>query len=246
MAQLQGKVALVTGGSRGIGAATAKRLARDGAAVALTYLNSEEAARSVVEAIRSEGGQAEAFRADAASANDMDRIVGQVVDHFGRLDILVNNAGVYLVGPTSDLTDETFEQTIATNVRAVFSAVRAASEVMGDGGRIVNIGSVVAYSAPFPGASVYGSSKAAVTAMTRSWAREFGQKGITVNVVHPGPIDTDMNPGDGEFAPMLSQMTALGRFGKAEEVADVIGFLASPAASYVSGTEIAVDGGMTA
>ncbi len=247
MKTLTGKVALVTGGSRGIGAATAKRLAREGAAVALSYNTSAEAAESVVAAIRAGGGDAEAFQADAALPEAVGALVDAVVERFGRLDILVNNAGVYVTAPIHESNGEVYSQNFDVNVRAVYEAVHHAAPKLSDGGRIVNIGSVVAQRG-FPGNSAYGASKAAVAAMGRAWAQELGGRGITVNTVHPGPIDTDMNPADPTKNPMaetLAGTTALKRYGTADEVAKTIAFLVGPA-SYITGADIPVDGGMKA
>ena len=248
MAQLNGKVALVTGGSRGIGAATAKRLARDGAAVALTYNASPERAEQVIAAIREAGGTAEAFQADAADAGAASRLVRQVVDCLGRLDILVNNAGVYATAPTGEATDEHFDSLIDVNVRGVFALVRAAAEHMNKGGRIVNVGSVNALTG-MPQNSVYSASKAAVGAMTRVWAKEFGGQRITVNTLLPGPIDTEMNPSDPDqnpMAPTITSFTALGRYGTADEIAGTVAFLVSDDAAYITGADVVVDGGLTA
>lgn len=245
---LQGKVALVTGGSRGIGAAIARHLAKEEADLAISYNASADAAEAVLNDLRAAGVRAEAFQANAADPAAMAGLIHAVVEHFGRLDILVNNAGVYQTNPVHETTDEQYAQNMDVNVRGVFAAVREAAQHLGDDGRIVNIGSIVA-STGVPGNSVYGASKAAVGAMTRAWAKEFGARGITVNTVHPGPIDTDMNPGDPAHNPMAETMasfTALGRYGTADEVASVVAFLASDAARYVTGADIAVDGGMGA
>ncbi|MEM8599017.1 MAG: 3-oxoacyl-ACP reductase family protein [Bacteroidota bacterium] len=248
MASLSGKVALVTGGSRGIGAATAQRLAADGATVAISYNSSPDRANQVVAAIEEVGGTAAAFQANAANADAANGLVGQVVERFGGLDILVNNAGVYLTGPIAEFSDAEFDQSIDVNVRGVFATTRAAAPHLRENGRVINIGSVVAF-VGFPGASIYSATKAGVSAITASAAKEFGAKGITVNTVHPGPIDTEMNPGDPDVNPaagMMASITALGRYGTAEEIANVVAFLASPEASYITGAQIAVDGGMTA
>ena len=246
MSDLTNKVALVTGGSRGIGAATARRLAADGATVAISYNASPDAADAVVKAITDAGGQAAAFQADASSADASAALVSDVVERFGRLDILVNNAGVYETNAVHETTDAQFDANFDVNVGGVFATTRAAASTLSDGGRIVNIGSIVA-NRGMPGNSAYGASKAAVGALTRSWAKEFGGRGITVNTVDPGPIDTDMNPGDPEknpYAETMAGMTALGRYGTADEIASVIAFLASDDAAYVTGSAIAVDGGM--
>ena len=245
MSDLSNKVALVTGGSRGIGAATARRLAADGATVAISYNSSPDAADAVVQAISDAGGTAAAFQADASSADASAQLVADVVERFGRLDVLVNNAGVYETAPVQDTTDAQFDANFGVNVRGVFATTRAAAETLADGGRIVNVGSIVA-NRGMPGNSAYGASKAAVGALTRAWAKEFGGRGITVNTVDPGPIDTDMNPDSDEnpYAETMASMTALGRYGSADEIASVIAFLASDDASYVTGAAIAADGGM--
>jgi 3-oxoacyl-[acyl-carrier protein] reductase len=243
---LEGKVALVTGGSRGIGAAIAQRLANDGAQVAITYSASEDRAKQVVAAIEEAGARAEAIRADAANASEMSKLVPTVVERYGRLDILVNNAGIYATGALQDTTDEDFDRTVNVNIRAVFLAVREAARVMPEGGRIVTIGSTLGQRVPFPGLSLYSMSKFAVAGLTRAWARELGAKGITVNCVQPGPIDTEMNPADKESAGALKLLTSLGRYGQPQEIANTVAFLASPEASFITGAMICVDGGLEA
>jgi 3-oxoacyl-[acyl-carrier protein] reductase len=243
---LTGKVALVTGGSRGIGAASARALAAAGADVVVSHSNSAEAAETVVQEIRSLGRRGEAIRADQADRAAVDALVRGVADRFGRLDILVNNAGVFVTGPVGDTTDEDHVRQFAVNVDGVFAAVRAAAGVMSDGGRIISIGSVLGDRSPFPGGGGYSAAKAAVAAFSRGWARDLAPRGITVNVVQPGPIDTQMNPAEGDFAAVLTAGTALGRYGRPEEAAAAVAFLASPQASYITGTTLDVDGGYNA
>jgi 3-oxoacyl-[acyl-carrier protein] reductase len=246
MARLDGKVALVTGGSRGIGAAIARRLAADGAHVAITYSASREAAEATAAAVRAEGVEAVALRVDAADAAAVKGMVAQVVERLGRLDILVNNAGIFAMAPLEQCSDDDFERMIAVNVRAVFLASREAAKVMAEGGRIITIGSVNGDRMPFPGGALYAMSKAAVAALTKGWARDLGPRGITVTCVQPGPIDTDMNPAAGEFAQVLAPITALGRYGRGAEVAALVAFLASPESAYVTGCTLDVDGGFNA
>lgn len=239
-------VALVTGGSRGIGAATAVRLARTGHDVAITYVNGKEAAEEVVREVRRLGRWAVALRADAADPGEAEGAVDRAVAELGRLDVLVNNAGVGVLGPVETLSPEDADRVLAVNVRAVFLACRAAARRMGDDGRIITVGSCMAQRVPGPGGTLYTMSKSALIGLTRALAREVGPRGITANIVHPGPIDTDMNPADGPFAAGQAALTALGRFGTAEEVAAMVAYLASADAAYVTGAEFAVDGGHAA
>ncbi|MGW7051584.1 SDR family NAD(P)-dependent oxidoreductase [Streptomyces sp. NPDC054887] len=246
MAPLDGRTALVTGGSRGIGAAIALRLARDGADVAITYVRDEAGAHEVVQKIESAGRRGVALRADAADPAAVTGAVGRAVDALGRLDILVNNAGVGVLGPIDTLTLADVDRVLAVNVRAVFLASQAAAAAMESGGRIVSLGSCMAQRVPGPGGTLYSMSKAALIGLNRALARELGGRGITANLVHPGPTDTDMNPADGPYAAPQSELTALGRFGTADEVAATVAFLASEDAAYMTGSEVVVDGGHAA
>jgi 3-oxoacyl-[acyl-carrier protein] reductase len=247
--KLSGKVALVTGGSRGIGAAIAKALADDGADVAISYSASPDKAKQVINDLLGKGVRAHAFKADQANAKEVETLVKSVVERFGRLDILVNNAGVFVTGQVSERPNNAadLERLFAVNVSGVAAAVRAAAPLLSDSGRIISIGSVAGNSSPWPGVADYSATKGAVAAYTRGWARDFGPRGITVNNVAPGPIDTDMNPAsNGDFSAAQSTATALGRYGKPEEVAAAVAFLASPAAAYITGTTLTVDGGFNA
>ncbi|MFI5668188.1 3-oxoacyl-ACP reductase family protein [Streptomyces sp. NPDC051704] len=239
-------VALVTGGSRGIGAAAALRLAQDGADVALTYVHGAEAAAGVVDRIEALGRRALAVRADAGDPAQAVAAVEETVRALGRIDVLVNNAGIGVLGPLDALTPADVDRVLAVNVRGVFLTTRAAAARMGSGGRIVTIGSCMTARVPGPGGTLYAMSKAALTGLNKALARELGERGITANLVNPGPVDTDMNPADGPHAAAQSALTALGRFGTAQEVAGLVSFLAGPDAAYVTGAEFAVDGGHAA
>ena len=245
---LSGKVALVTGGSRGIGAATARALAERGADVAISYSASGDKADAVVRDLTNKGVQAAAFKADQANMAEVERLVAAVVERFGRLDILVNNAGVFISGALGDPAVDAaqLERQFAVNVGGVATAVRAAANVMGEGGRIISVGSALGARVPFPGIADYSATKAAVANYTKGWARDLGPKSITVNAIQPGPINTDMNPDNTDFAAPQKAATALGRYGRPEEVAAAIAFLASPEASYITGTTLDVDGGFNA
>ncbi|MEU3850064.1 SDR family oxidoreductase [Streptomyces sp. NPDC029554] len=241
---LDSKVALVTGGSRGIGAATALRLAQEGADVAVGYAHGKEAAEEVVRAVETRGRRAVAVRADAADPAEAAGVVQAAAEALGGLDVLVNNAGVGVLGPLETLSLTEVDRVLAVNVRAVFLASQAAAALMGEGGRIITIGSCITQRVPGPGGTLYAMSKAALTGLTKALARELGGRGITANLVHPGPIDTDMNPADGPYAAGQAAMTALGRFGTAGEVASTVAYLAG--ATFVTGAEFAVDGGHAA
>jgi 3-oxoacyl-[acyl-carrier protein] reductase len=245
-ATLTGKVALVTGGSRSLGAAIARRLAADGASVALTYSSSPEKAADVVRAIETGGGRALAIRADAADPAAVKAAVAGTVHAFGGLDILVNNAGTLVVKPLDQLTLEDFDRIMAVNVRGLFVATQEAARHMKNGGRIINIGSINSDYVPFAGGSFYAMSKAAVAGLTKGLARDLGPRGITVNNVQPGPIDTDMNPAVGAFADQARSFIALQRYAKTDEVAAFVAYLASPGSSFITGAGLHIDGGYAA
>ena len=243
---LEGKAALVTGGSRGIGAAIAKRLASDGAAVALTYAGSKQKAEEVVGEIESAGGRGLAIRADSADASAIVSAVEETARTFGCLDILVNNAGIALVAPIDEFSLDDFDRMVAINVRGAFVAAQAASRHMGEGGRIIMIGSINGDRMPFAGGAPYAMTKAAVAGLTRGLARDLGPRGITVNNIQPGPVDTDMNPAEGPFADTLKGLLVLDRFGRVDEIAAMAAYLAGPEAAYVTGASLNIDGGFGA
>jgi 3-oxoacyl-[acyl-carrier protein] reductase len=244
--KLAGKVALVTGGSRGIGAAIAKRLATDGASVAITYTKGADAAASVVKEIEGAGGKAIAIQADAADAKAVTAAVDKTAATFGRLDVLVNNAGTGFPKPFEQATLEEMDRVIDINIRGVFVATKAALKHIGDGGRIISIGSAVGERVMVPGLVPYAATKGAVKIFTQGLSRELGSRGITVNNVQPGPIDTDLNPASGEWAVPQKAQTALNRYGHVDEVAALVSFVAGPEASYITGANLTVDGGMNA
>ena len=243
--RLAGRNAIVTGGSRGIGAAIAQRLAADGANVAITYNSSRDAAEAVVAKIEGMGRKGLAVQADASDPGAASDYVARAKDAFGGLDILVHNAGVAAFAPIADASVEDMRRQFAVNVDAVFAGTAAAVPHMNDGGAIVITGSVNAHAMPVAGGSIYGATKAAVAAFARGWARDLGGRGIRVNVMQPGPVDTDMNPESGDFAKVLTPMTALKRYGRPEEIAALAAFLACDEASYITGASIDIDGGMT-
>jgi 3-oxoacyl-[acyl-carrier protein] reductase len=246
MANLNGKVALVTGGSRGIGAGIAKRLAADGAAVVITYANGVEAADTVVEAIAAAGGKAMALKADAADAAAVISAVDQTVEAFGALDVLVNNAGILIGKPFEEATLDELDRVLAVNVRSVFVATQAALKHMRQGARIINIGSCLGDRVLLPGVVSYSATKGAVRLFTQALARELADRGITVNNVQPGPIDTDLNPAVGDFAERQIANTTLKRYGHADDIAAMVAFIAGPEAGYITGASLTVDGGTNA
>ena len=243
---LQQKRALITGGSRGIGAAIVKRLAREGAHVALTYVSQPDHANETVQAAQALGVQALAIHADNADATAVVAAVERTVREWGGLDILVNNAGIAVMAPIDDYRLEAFDRMVAVNLRAVFVATQAAVKHMPAGGRIITIGSCNAERMPFGGGAVYAMSKAALVGLVKGLARDLGPRSITINNVQPGPIDTDMNPANGDFADTLRGLMALPRYGTADEVAALVAHLAGPEAGFVTGASLTIDGGFTA
>ncbi len=245
MGDLTGRVALVTGGSRGIGAAISQRLADAGAAVALTYVQAADQAREVAKRIETDGGRAAVIQADLADPQGAARAVEQTVRELGRIDILVNNAGFLSYGPMAEVSAAELDRVLAVDVRSVFLAAQAAARHMGDGGRIISIGSCFNGRVPGSNFVLQAMAKSALIGLTKGLARELGPLGITATVVDPGPIDTDMNPADGETADFQRSLTALGRYGEAEDVASAVAYLAGPGGRYITGTALAVDGGYT-
>jgi 3-oxoacyl-[acyl-carrier protein] reductase len=244
--KLEGKVALVTGGSRGIGAAIAKRLAADGANVAVTYTKGADAAAIVVKAIEGAGRKAIAIQADAADAKAVTAAVERTAATFGRLDILVNNAGTAIPKTFGEASLEELDRMIDINVRGTFVATQAALKHMKDGGRIVMIGSCVGERVMTPGLVPYSATKGAVKMFTQGLSREVGARGITVNNIQPGPIDTDLNPASGDWATPQKANTALNRYGTVDEVASLVAFVAGPGGSYITGANLTIDGGTNA
>jgi len=243
---LAGKVAFVQGGSRGIGAAIVQRLAREGAAVAFTYVNSAQKAEDLAASIEAAGGRALALKADSGDATSVHQAIDTAAQRLGGIDILVNNAGVLAIAPVEEFSLEDLDRTLAVNVRSVFVATQAAARHMGQGGRIITIGSTNADRMPFGGGAVYAMSKSAIVGLTKGLARDLGPRGITVNNVQPGPVDTDMNPADSDFAASLMDLMAVGRYGRAEEIAAFVAYLAGPEAGYITGASLTIDGGFGA
>ncbi|ALL66327.1 Enoyl-[acyl-carrier-protein] reductase [NADPH] [Paraburkholderia caribensis MBA4] len=243
---LQGKVAFVTGGARGIGAAVVRRLASEGATVAFTYHSSAAGANELVASVEKAGGRAVAVKADVADAAALTNAINETARQLGKIDILVNNAGVLRLGTLDVFSLEDFDATVQVNVRAVFVASKAVLAHMGTGGRIINIGSTNADRMPFAGGAVYAMSKSALQGFVQGLARDLGPKGITVNNVQPGPVNTDMNPEAGEFAEALHGLMAIPRHGKADEIAGMVAYVASPEAAFVTGANLMIDGGFSA
>jgi len=246
MAKLGNKVAIVTGGSRGIGAAIARRLAADGARMVITFSKGSEAAATVVKAIEAAGGEAIAIQADAASAEAINNVVQQTITAYGGLDILVNNAGTAIPKPFEVTTLEELDHVINLNIRGVFLSTQAALKHLRTGGRIINIGSCVGERMMTPGLVSYSATKAAIRMFTQGLSREVGERAITVNNIQPGPIDTDLNPAGGDWATPQLEMTALKRYGHVDEIAAIVAFVASDEAAYITGAILTVDGGTNA
>lgn len=243
---LAGKVAFVTGGARGIGAAIVRRLADDGAAVVFTYAASRAGADAIAADIEAAGGRALALQVDSSDAAALTAAIDKAATTFGRLDVLVNNAGVAVMGELDTFALEDFDRTVSVNVRAVFVGVQAAVRHMGEGGRIVTIGSTNSERMPWAGGAVYAMSKAAIVGLTRGLARDLGPRGITINNVQPGPTATDMNPADGPMAADMHGLMALERHARPEEIAGMVAYLAGPEAAMVTGASLLIDGGFAA
>ncbi|HSR86492.1 MAG TPA: SDR family oxidoreductase [Streptosporangiaceae bacterium] len=246
MTELTGKVALVTGGSRGIGAAIARRLAYAGAAVAFTYVAAADKALAVAKQIDADGGRVLVLQADSSDPAEIVSAVERTVQEFGRIDVLVNNAGVFIAAPIEEATLEQADRIWAVDVRAVLVAAQAAARHMTDGGRIITIGSALTDRVPAPGMALYAMAKSALVGLTRGLARDLGPRGITVALVHGGLIDTDMNPADGPGASVLRSVPALGRYGTPEDIAAMVAHLAGEGGRYITGAAISVDGGFAA
>jgi 3-oxoacyl-[acyl-carrier protein] reductase len=243
---LEGRTAIVTGGARGIGAATAKRLAAGGATVFLTYNNSAEQAEAVARACAEAGGKGEAVKADAGDVKAGEALVARAMDATGRLDILVNNAAMLAGSDLLNVTEEDFDRNVAVNLKGLYFLSKAAAERMGEGGRIVNIGSIFGESVPFPGLDLYSMCKFALAGLTRAWARDLAPKGITVNCIQPGPINTDMNPESGDLASVMLPRSPIGRYGRPEEIAEMVAYLVGPHTGNVTSAILNNDGAWNA
>ncbi|NHN85030.1 SDR family oxidoreductase [Acetobacter musti] len=239
-------VAIVTGGSRGIGAAIAERLAKDGFDIAITYVRNAEAARRVTSAIEATGRRALAIQSDGGNVTDNTALVQKVVSAFGRLDALVCNAGAYPYGGPDTMTVDDISRTLDLNMRGVMIESVSAARAMKEGGRIILIGSAFGERVPLPGISIYSATKAGLVGFAKGLSRDLGPKGITVNVIQPGPIDTELNPADGPAGDALRSVLAIPKYGEVKDIADFVSFLASDRSSYITGAALSVDGGLTA
>jgi 3-oxoacyl-[acyl-carrier protein] reductase len=245
MKRLQNKVVFITGGSRGIGAGIATRMAAEGADVVITYVNAASQAKQVTDEIKKTGQQALAIAVDNASPAAINEGIEKAIAQFGRIDILVNNAGIYIAKPLADYTLQDFDSSMAVNVRAVFLASQKAAQYMPDGGRIINIGSNMAERVAFPTGTLYAMSKTALTGLTKGLARDLGARGITVNMVQPGPVDTDMNPANAPHADMLRNAMAIPQYGKPADIAELVAYLASKESQFMTGAALTIDGGFS-
>ena len=245
MKRLTNKVVFITGGSRGIGAGIAKRMAAEGGNVVITYVHAVDQANQVVDAIKKSGQQALAIAVDNASPDAINAAIEKAVATFGRIDILVNNAGIYVAKPLADYTLADFDNTMSVNVRAVFLASQKAAQYMKEGGRIITIGSNMAERVAFPTGSLYAMSKSALTGLTKGLARDLGGQGITVNMIQPGPVDTDMNPANAAHADMLRSAMAIPKYGQPEDIADLAVYLASEESRFMTGASLTIDGGFS-
>ena len=243
MKRLQNKVVFITGGSRGIGAGIAKRMAAEGADVVITYVNAASQAKQVVDEIKKAGQQALALPVDNASPDAINEAIEKAIAQFGRIDILVNNAGIYIAKPLADYTLQDFDSMMAVNVRAVFLASQKAAQYMPDGGRIIIIGSNMAERVAFPTGTLYAMSKTALIGLTKGLARDLGANGITVNMVQPGPVDTDMNPANAPHADMLRNAMAIPQYGKPADIAELVVYLAGKESQFMTGASLTIDGG---
>ncbi|UIP29879.1 3-oxoacyl-ACP reductase family protein [Photobacterium sp. TLY01] len=244
--RFQGKVAFIQGGSRGIGAAIVERLALEGASVAFTYVSSDSKAKALADHLISKGGKVIAIKADSTKPEDVRNAIEQTIHQFDQLDILINNSGVLVWDNIENLTMDDWEKTVNTNVRSIFVASQEAAKLMNKNGRIINISSTNAQRIPFVGGALYGMSKAALTGLVKALSRDLGHRGITVNNILPGPVDTDLNPDNGDTSESMKAIVALGRYGQAVEIAHLVAFIASDEASYITGADLMIDGGFSA
>ncbi|MDG6094263.1 SDR family oxidoreductase [Acetobacter sp. AN02] len=240
------RVAIVTGGSRGIGAAAALQLAEDGLDVVLSYAGNAAAAEKTAQGIRDKGRRALAVKADGSTTEGNRVVIAAALSEFGRIDVLICNAGMYPYGPINEMTIEDIDRVLNLNLRAVMVETMEATRHMKEGGRLIYMGSAFGERAPFPGISLYAATKAALIGFAQGVARDMGQRGITANVIQPGPVDTDLNPADGSGADLIRSFTATQSYGKTTDIARAVSFLASPAAGYITGTTLTVDGGLCA